>query len=201
MKKFFLALIAGMFLFACSGENGIDGLDGQDGATVDADSLSEILRDEMWDSWDSLKRETYDSLYGSIFDSVYSDIYTKNAIKNLNASIYTHKETINLAFANQYDLMYKNYTSPQPISVTVQNKCQNSFSISGNILVSTADESCSDRKVLVKVWVDGLSDTGSVTHTVSSGESVTFAPKLFSIRNRFHFLRRNRLNTKSALMR
>lgn len=178
MKKFALEVILGICLLACSGENGVDGLDGQDGATVNADSLSEILRDEMWDSWDSLKQETYDSLYGSIFDSVYTDIYTKNAIKNLSASLYSHKETINLAFANQYDLMYRNYTSPLPISVTVQNKCPNSFSISGDIFVSTADESCSERKVLVKVWVDGLSDTGSVTRTVSSGGSETFAPKL-----------------------
>lgn len=118
---------------------------------------------------DSLKRADYDSIYSKLYDSVYYDIYSQSVIKNLEASSYTVKENIYTAFANQYPLMYKNFTFPYPISIQVRNTCQSSY-------YSTT--SCSGKKILVKTWVDNFSDTGSVTDIVSQNSSEIFAPQI-----------------------
>ena len=60
---------------------------------------------------DSLKQADYDSLYAALYDSVYYDIYSQSVIKQLDAYKWTVKEEINLAFANQYPLMYKDYVN------------------------------------------------------------------------------------------
>ena len=189
---------------ACSGENGASGKDG----TVNVDSLANVIRSEitgtLWDSlyakpyidsvynalfnnafsssWmdstrealiDSLKRGDFDSLYSKLYDSVYYDIYSQSVIKHLEASSYTVKEDIYTAFANQYPLMYKNFTGssgtsyPVPISIRVRNTCS---------YYSTT--SCSEKKILVKAWVDNFSDTGSVTDVVSQNSSEIFAPQI-----------------------
>lgn len=118
---------------------------------------------------DSLKRGDFDSLYNKLYDSVYYDIYSQSAIKYLEASSYTVKEDIYTAFANQYPLMYKNFTKPYPISIQVHNKCKSSY---------YATTSCSAKKILVKAWVDNFSDTGSVTDVVNQNSSEIFAPQI-----------------------
>ncbi len=118
---------------------------------------------------DSLKRADYDSLYNKLYDSVYYDIYSQSAIKNLYAFSYTAKENIYTAFANQYPLMYKNFTKPYPISIRVRNQCQKSY---------FSAIPCSYKKILVKAWVDNFSDTGSVTAFVNPDTSEIFAPQI-----------------------
>lgn len=118
---------------------------------------------------DSLKRADYDSLYAKLYDSVYYDIYSQSVIKYLEASSYTVKEDIYTAFANQYPLMYKNFTKPYPISIRVRNECQNSY---------FSATPCSYKKILVKAWVDNFSDTGSVTDFVNPDTSEIFAPQI-----------------------
>ena len=84
---------------------------------------------------DSLKQADYDSLYAALYDSVYYDIYSQSVIKQLDAYKWTVKEEINLAFANQYPLMYKDYVNssgdiyPVPVSVIVRNECPSVISI------------------------------------------------------------------------
>ena len=146
------------------------------------DTVYKILFDNAYGtSWmdstrqaliDSLNQANYDSLYKKLYDSVYTDIYSKNAIRTLDAFVWTSKENIYGAFANQYPLMYKDFTAsdgteyPMPLSVMVRNTCER-----GN-----ANVPCRWKKVLLKSWIEGFSDTASVTGIVNPDTSVVLAP-------------------------
>ena len=146
------------------------------------DTVYKILFDNAYGtSWmdstrqaliDSLNQANYDSLYKKLYDSVYTDIYSKNAIRTLDAFVWTSKENIYGAFANQYPLMYKDFTAsdgteyPMPLSVKVRNTCE-----TGNAKVP-----CRWKKVLLKSWIEGFSDTASVTGIVNPDTSVVLAP-------------------------
>lgn len=153
------------------------------------DTVYNILFDNAFaESWmdsvrsalcDSLYQADYDSLYQNLYDSVYYDIYSQAAIKDLDAWVWNSKDDIYTAFANQYPLMYEDFKDsasgeeiPQPLSVKVRNSC-NIFSLSGSNLLG-----CSHKKVVVKAWVEGFSDTGSVTTFVNSDTTKLFAPQL-----------------------
>ena len=125
---------------------------------------------------DSLKQADYDSLYKVLYDSVYYDIYSQSVIGDLDGWTWTIKSDINLAFANQYPLLYKDYEyegepSPVPISVKARNECSTGSSFSNST-------PCSYKKVLVKAWVPEWSDTGSVTKIVNPNTTELFAPVL-----------------------
>ena len=146
------------------------------------DTVYKILFDNAYGtSWmdstrqaliDSLNQANYDSLYKKLYDSVYTDIYSKNAIRTLDAFVWTSKENIYGAFANQYPLMYKDFAAsdgteyPMPLSVMVRNTCE-----TGNAKVP-----CRWKKVLLKSWIEGFSDTASVTGIVNPDTSVVLAP-------------------------
>lgn len=126
---------------------------------------------------DSLKQADYDSLYAALYDSVYYDIYSQSIIKQLDAYKWTVKEEINLAFANQYPLMYKDYVNssgdiyPVPVSVIVRNECPSVISILDT-------EPCSWKKIMVKAWITDWTDTGSVSGFVNADTTDVFAPPL-----------------------
>ena len=126
---------------------------------------------------DSLKQADYDSLYAALYDSVYYDIYSQSIIKQLDAYKWTVKEEINLAFANQYPLMYKDYVNssgdiyPVPVSVIVRNECPSVISIFDT-------EPCSWKKIMVKAWITDWTDTGSVSGIVNPDTTNVFAPPL-----------------------
>ena len=126
---------------------------------------------------DSLKQADYDSLYAALYDSVYYDIYSQSIIKQLDAYKWTVKEGINLAFANQYPLMYKDYVNssgdiyPVPVSVIVRNECPSAISIFDT-------EPCSWKKIMVKAWITDWTDTGSVSGIVNPDTTDVFAPPL-----------------------
>ena len=126
---------------------------------------------------DSLKQADYDSLYAALYDSVYYDIYSQSIIKQLDAYKWTVKEEINLAFANQYPLMYKDYVNsngdiyPVPVSVIVRNACPSVISIFDT-------EPCSWKKIMVKAWITDWTDTGSVSGIVNPDTTDVFAPPL-----------------------
>lgn len=126
---------------------------------------------------DSLKQADYDSLYAALYDSVYYDIYSQSIIKQLDAYKWTVKEEINLAFANQYPLMYKDYVNssgdiyPVPVSVIVRNECPSVISILDT-------EPCSWKKIMVKAWITDWTDTGSVSGIVNPDTTNVFAPPL-----------------------
>jgi hypothetical protein len=126
---------------------------------------------------DSLKQADYDSLYAALYDSVYYDIYSQSVIKQLDAYKWTVKEEINLAFANQYPLMYKDYVNssgdiyPVPVSVIVRNECPSVISIFDT-------EPCNWKKIMVKAWITDWTDTGSVSGIVNADTTDVFAPPL-----------------------
>ena len=126
---------------------------------------------------DSLKQADYDSLYAALYDSVYYDIYSQSVIKQLDAYKWTVKEEINLAFANQYPLMYKDYVNssgdiyPVPVSVIVRNECPSVISIFDT-------EPCNWKKIMVKAWITDWTDTGSVSGIVNPDTTDVFAPPL-----------------------
>lgn len=146
------------------------------------DTVYKILFDNAYGtSWmdstrqaliDSLNQANYDSLYKKLYDSVYTDIYTKNAIRTLDAFVWTSKENIYGAFANQYPLMYKDFVAndgsnyPMPLSVMIRNTCE-----SGNAKVP-----CRWKKVMLKSWIEGFTDTASVTGIVNPDTSTVLAP-------------------------
>lgn len=196
------SLVLGSLLTACSGEDGVNGVDGKDAAEVNLDSLTNVLRAEitgsLWDtlyakpyvdtvyqilfdnaygeSWmdsarqrlvDSLREADFDSLYQTLYDSVYADIYSQSVIRTLDAGVYTAKENIYGAFANQYPLMYKNFTTnPVPLSVRVRNTCETGYS----------SVPCRYKKVLLKAWIEGFTDTATVTKIVNPNATETLAP-------------------------
>ena len=124
---------------------------------------------------DSLNQSNYDSLYNTLYDQVYNDIYSQAVIKQLDAFIWTIKDDINLAFANQYPLMYKNFVNsagevhPVPVSIKVRNQCPAKKSNSNP---------CDWKKIMVKAWIPDWTDTGSVTGFVNPDTSDLFAPNL-----------------------
>ena len=146
------------------------------------DTVYKILFDNAYGtSWmdstrqvliDSLKQADYDSLYKVLFDSVYNDIYYQNIIRTMDAYIWTNKDNIYGAFANQYPLMYKDFVGsdgkfyPMPLSVKVRNTCEK-----GNSKVP-----CRWKKVMLKSWITGFTDTSTVTEIVNPDTSVVLAP-------------------------
>ena len=146
------------------------------------DTVYKILFDNAYGtSWmdstrqaliDSLKHADYDSLYQSLFDSVYNDIYYQNIIRTMDAYIWTSKENIYGAFANQYPLMYKDFVGtdgkpyPVPLSVKVRNMCDK----------NNAKVPCRWKKVMLKTWITGFTDTATVTDIANPDTSVILAP-------------------------
>jgi hypothetical protein len=134
-------------------------------ATAWMDSTRQVLLD-------SLKRADYDSLYQKVVDSVYNDVYYQNAIRTMDAFIWTYKEQIYGAFANQYPLMYKDYLGtdgkpfPMPLSVKVRNTCDK----------NNSNVPCRWKKVMLKTWITGFTDTATVTGIANPDTSVILAP-------------------------
>lgn len=152
------------------------------------DTVYKILFDNAFsDAWmdsvrealiDSLKEADFDSMYAKLYDSVYADIYSQAAIRTLNAWTWSVKKDIYGAFANQYPLMYKDYINskgevlPVPVSITVKNTCENRTSF------SEPEIPCRWKKITVKSWIDGFTDTASVTDFVNPDTTRIFAPSL-----------------------
>ena len=109
---------------------------------------------------DSLKQADYDSLYTKLYDSVYNDIYSQSVIRTLYAEDEGLDEVYG-AFANQYSLLYEDVPIPMedgsmmmlqsPFPIIVSDSC--------NVLL----DQCVRKKVMVKSWVSGFSDTATVT--------------------------------------
>ncbi|MBR4785154.1 MAG: hypothetical protein IK012_07865 [Fibrobacter sp.] len=193
-------------LGACSGADGVDGVDGKDAAEVNVDSLADVLREEitgtLWDSlyakpyvdtvykvlfnnafadaWmdsvrdallDSLKLADYDSLYEKLYDSVYTDIYSRDVIHTLAGWIASIKPNINGAFANLYPLMYREFAGEEgngsgiPIGVGLRQTCDR-----------TVSTSCRWKKVMVKSWIEGFTDTATVTGSLNPDATITLTP-------------------------
>ena len=121
---------------------------------------------------DSLKEADFDSLYNRLYDSVYADIYSQSVIRTLEANIWTSSQLIYGAFANQYPLMYKDFVGKDgkkysfPLSIAVHNGCD----LDNPKVPSRA------KKVVLKTWIEGFTDTASVSGNVNANDNIILAP-------------------------
>lgn len=165
------------------------------------DSIYNILFDNTYaEDWmdsvrmaliDSLKEADYDSLYTLLYDSIYTDIYSQAIIRTLDAWTYNAKEDLYGAFANLYPLMYKDFknskgeSSPQPLAIKVRNTCEHLDFTEEDLSFMTQEEvnkmmirtpECRWKKVMVKAWIEGFSDTATATGNVNPDKEILLAP-------------------------
>ena len=122
---------------------------------------------------DSLKEADYDSLYNKLYDSVYSDIYRQSIIKTLYAKDDGMDEIYG-AYANQYSLMFKDFTYPDENgdSITVQSP----FPIFIFDSCDVSREQCSQKKIMVKTWIPDYTDTITATGVVEPNSKIVLSP-------------------------
>lgn len=100
----------------------------------------------------------------------------KNGMTGLFAEEITEftKTDVYGAFANQYSLMYEDFsyenedggisTIPMPFPLIIANKCDSS------------KESCDLKKVMVKSWISGFTDTSTITLVLDVNEDTIVSP-------------------------
>ena len=125
---------------------------------------------------DSLKQADYDSLYTKLYDSVYNDIYTQSVIRTLYAEELEKfsKENIYGAFANQYPMMYEDFSYltedgdtssiPMPFPIAIANLCDSLAHL------------CNHKKIMLKSWIQGFSDTSTITQVIDSDTAIILSP-------------------------
>ena len=112
---------------------------------------------------DSLKEADYDSLYNKLYDSVYSDIYRQSIIRTLYAED-DGLENVYGAFANQYSLMYEDVPIPKEDGSAMM--LQSPFPIYISDSCDVLSEYCNQKKIMVKTWISGYTDTITTTGVV-----------------------------------
>lgn len=124
---------------------------------------------------DSLKEADYDSLYNKLYDSVYSDIYRQSVIRTLYAED-AGMENVYGAFANQYSLMYEDVPVPMEDGSTMM--LQSPFPIYISDSCDVLSENCTQKKVMVKTWITGYTDTITTTGVVKPHSKEILFPSL-----------------------
>ncbi|MBQ3721274.1 MAG: hypothetical protein II850_09895 [Fibrobacter sp.] len=122
---------------------------------------------------DSLKESDYDSLYNKLYDSVYSDIYRQSVIRTLYAED-AGTDDVYGAFANQYSLMYKDVPVPMEDESTMM--LQSPFPIFISDSCDVLSENCNQKKVMVKTWISGYTDTITTTGVVKPRSRLILFP-------------------------
>ena len=125
---------------------------------------------------DSLKQADYDSLYIKLYDSVYNDIYSQSVIRTLYAEELENfsKENIYGAFANQYPMMYEEFfyltedgdtsTIPMPFPIAIANLCD------------SLTQLCNHKRIMLKSWIPGFSDTSTITQVIDPDTAIILSP-------------------------
>lgn len=122
---------------------------------------------------DSLKEADYDSLYNKLYDSVYSDIYRQSVIRTLYAEDDGLKNVYG-AFANQYSLMYEDVPVPMEDGSTLM--LQSPFPIYISDSCDVLSEHCAQKKIMVKTWISGYTDTITTTGVVEPHSRLILFP-------------------------
>ena len=122
---------------------------------------------------DSLKEADYDSLYNKLYDSVYSDIYRQSVIRTLYAEDDGMDEIYG-AYANQYSLMYKDFSiaDENGDSITIQSP----FPVFITDSCNTTIDVCNPKKVMVKTWISDFTDTITTTGVVEPNSKIVLSP-------------------------
>lgn len=153
---------------------------------VDTSYKNNLNNDEAWkDSVqqiiDSLKAAHNDSLYMNPIDTTSRDEESQSAIRNLYAED-DGVEDVYGAFANQYALMY-NFSFPDPDNTDDSITIESPFPISITNECNDENDLCSKKKVKVKTWISGFTDTATITAVINPADSIYLFPN-FTFNNK-----------------
>jgi len=186
-------------IFSCSGENGTDG---KDGFSVNVDSLSNVVREEIASRlWDSLQNQKFiDSVYKALYNDAFSqswldssrqailDSIKGNAKDSLYDALYDEvyadlsaRDVQKNVFANTY---YTKLTFNGAFANQYSLMYKNYVSATSNkplpvpVAVSLKNLGTQWYNVSIKSWVDGFSDTGSVQILLNPNKDTIAGPKI-----------------------
>ena len=80
------------------------------------------------------------------------------------------------AFASQYALMYEEVSFPDPDNIDDTITIHSPFPISITNECSGVANSCSKKKVKVKTWISGFTDTATITTAINPADSIVLFP-------------------------
>lgn len=130
---------------------------------INRDSIAEVLQSLR----DSLNAKSNKDT-GKSDQSVIRTLYAEDVDEFAKTDVYG-------AFANQYPLMYETFfyldengdTSmiPMPFPILVANLCD-----------SISKELCTHKKIMVKSWVQGFSDTTTITDVINPDSLIILSP-------------------------
>ena len=157
-------------------------------STINIDSLTEAIKNEVThsikdslNSANSPNENNIDTLTTPNKDSLNTTPSADSATNNQSITQTLNAEdggieNIYGAFANHYALMYRDLevtddngdtiTVQSPFPITISNSC------------NTAKSLCTKRKVMVKTWISGFTDTATVTGVVPPADSILLFPNL-----------------------
>lgn len=148
---------------------------------VDTSYKNNLNNDEAWkDSVqqiiDSLKAAHNDSLYMNPIDTTARDEKSQSAVQNLYAEDDALIEDVYGAFANQYALMYGDFPIPDPDNIDDSITIESPFPISIANECNDENDLCSKKKVKVKTWISGFTDTATITAIVNPADTINLFP-------------------------
>jgi len=182
---------------SCSGENGTDG---KDGLSVNVDSLSNVVREEiasrLWDSlqnqkfidsvykalyndafsqsWlDSSRQAILDSLKGSAKDSLYDVLYDE-IYADLSARDVQRYVTAYTYYAKS--VFNGAFANQYPLMYKDYVNSGKPLPVPIAIYAKNTDRQW--YRVTIKSWVDGFSDTGSVQILLNPNKDTIAGPKI-----------------------
>lgn len=194
-----------VYLTACSESDGRDSVGvveikdekpvADDKNAINVDSLTNAIRQEVTNSLkDSLNKKTNETkseinkdsiaeVLQSLRDSLNakSDRDMSKTDQSVIRTLYAEdvdefaKTDVYGAFANQYSLMYESFfyldengdtsTIPMPFPIILANLCD-----------SISKELCSHKKIMVKSWIQGFSDTSTITDVIDPDTLIIRSP-------------------------
>lgn len=149
---------------------------------INIDSLTEVIKNEIANSiTDSLlsglnSNEGKDEIKDSLNITQIENTENNQSATNTLIARAEGIENIYGAFANHYALMYKDFPLPgdNGDSVTIQSP----FPVVITNICKDITTPCSQKKVLVKTWIPGFTDTSTITGVVPPNDSIILSPNL-----------------------
>ena len=153
-----------------NGKDGADGLNGKDGvdgkdAVVNVDSLADAIKKELMNSLKDSLNVNSSSSTGENNPSIISTLQAKDL----------GTENVYGAFANHYALMYEDFSIPNENgdSITIQSP----FPI-GVANICETNNACNSKKIMIKTWIPGFSDTATITEIIDPDTAIYLSPML-----------------------
>ena len=162
-------------------------------ATVNIDSLTNAIKNDIYNSvkdslgsknnTDKKENDNIDSLTKSDKDSLTTPTDSTSSNQSVTSSLNARVESLEVlgseniygAFANHYPLMYEDFT--------FQNKNGDSITLQSPfpvVITNTCNTTiqCGQKKVMVKTWIPGFTDTTTITGIIPPADSIILSPNL-----------------------